>query len=157
MVKALEDVFPGLRGTSFRVTSPADDSYNCVAWAAGATNTWWWPFGDPASIYWPENAARLETVAAFRVAFASLGYTVCEHHELEAGHEKIALFADAEGEPTHVARQLPSSRWTSKLGKSEDIEHGLLELEGAAYGSVVLIMKRSLPPQEREAAPEQAN
>jgi hypothetical protein len=39
----LEDVFPGLQGTAYRVTSPADRGYNCIAWAAGVTDDWWWP------------------------------------------------------------------------------------------------------------------
>ena len=76
-------------------------------------------------------------------AFASLGYTVCEGEGLEAGYEKVALFADAGGRPTHAARQLSGGRWTSKLGTAEDIDHGLYDLEGAIYGAVVLVMKRA--------------
>ena len=83
-----------------------------------------------------------QTRDAFAAAFASLGYTVCQGEGLEAGYEKIALFADADGRPTHAARQLASGRWTSKLGKLEDVEHGLRDLEGAIYGEAVLIMKR---------------
>jgi hypothetical protein len=56
----------------------------------------------------------------------------------------IALFADKNDFPLHAARQLPSGRWTSKLGELEDIEHGLRDLEGDAYGTVVLIMKRPI-------------
>jgi len=33
------------------------------------------------------------------------------------------------------------------LGKSEDIEHGLRDIEGALYGSVVVIMMRPIPKQ----------
>jgi len=47
--------------------------------------------------------------------------------------------------PLHVARQLPSGRWSSKLGALQDIEHDLHDLEGTEYGSVVLVMKRTLP------------
>ncbi len=54
------------------------------------------------------------------------------------------MFADALGLPTHAARQLASGRWTSKLGKAEDIEHDLHDLEGDLYGIVVLLMKRPL-------------
>jgi hypothetical protein len=49
------------------------------------------------------------------------------------------------GKPTHVAGQLVTGRWTSKLGESEDIEHGLRDLEGDVYGVVVLVMQRPLP------------
>lgn len=85
-------------------------------------------------------------------AFASLGYTVCEDEGLEAGYEKVALFADATGRPTHAARQLSGGRWTSKLGTAEDIDHGLYDLEGAIYGAVVLVMKRAAPPGAERAA-----
>jgi hypothetical protein len=67
---------------------------------------------------------------------------VCTGDELEAGFEKIALFANDQGQPKHAARQLSDGHWTSKLGKSEDIEHALHDLTGVLYGSVVLIMKR---------------
>jgi hypothetical protein len=72
-------------------------------------------------------------------------YAVSSGDEIQPGLEKIALFADANGLPTHAARQLANGRWTSKLGKAEDIEHELRDLEGNFYGSVVLVMARSLP------------
>jgi hypothetical protein len=59
--------------------------------------------------------------------------------------EKIAIFADATGSPTHAARQLTSGRWTSKLGEAEDIEHELRAIEGDIYGTVVAILKRPRP------------
>src|SRR5437899_2905929 len=44
MVKpTLEEVFPGLRGQSYRITSPADHRYNCIAFAAGDDHKSWWP------------------------------------------------------------------------------------------------------------------
>src|SRR2546426_8468560 len=141
MVEAgLEDVFPGLRGQSYHIKSPRDRRYNCIAFAAGDDRNWWWP--DVAEEdTWPAGVARVTTVAAFREAFATLGYVVCDHDQLETGFEKIALFALA-GVPKHAARQLPGGRWTSKLGPMEDIEHGLHDLTGMVYGSVVLVMKR---------------
>jgi len=54
------------------------------------------------------------------------------------------MFARA-GAPTHAARQLPSGRWSSKLGPMEDIEHELQDVTGSVYGSVVLVLKRPLP------------
>lgn len=41
-----------------------------------------------------------------------------------------------------VPRQLPTGRWTSKLGQAEDIEHDLRALEGEIYRAVALILKR---------------
>jgi len=93
---------------------------------------------------------RDETLAALQAAFTSLRYAVCASEELEAGFEKVALFADANGFPTHAARQLKSGRWTSKLGELEDIEHALRDLEGVEYGSVVLVMQRPVPASGEE-------
>jgi hypothetical protein len=90
---------------------------------------------------WPAGVARAETVDAFRDAFAALGYVICDDDHLEPGYEKVALFALV-GVPKHASRQLPSGRWVSKLGPSEDIEHALHDLTGMVYGSVVLVMKR---------------
>jgi hypothetical protein len=63
---------------------------------------------------------------------------------LFASLEKIALFADAQGKPTHVARQLVNGRWRSKLGKREDLEHALHDLTGTVYGSVAPLLKPPL-------------
>src|SRR5262245_37011419 len=145
MVGRIEQAFPGLRGTGYRVTSPPDDTYNCIAWAAGDTTDWWWPdeAGHPDSAHWRPGVPRLETLEAFREVFATLGYVACTDDQPEAGYEKVALFA-LEGVPKHAARQLPGGRWTSKLGPMEDIEHGLHDLTGMVYGSVALVMKRPL-------------
>jgi hypothetical protein len=141
MVRKLEDLFPGLRPGNYQITSTAQRTYNCIAWAAGDTQRWWWPERDVENGYWPEGVAADVTQAAF---LAALGYTAGAGEEVEAGFEKIALFADAESTPTHAARQLPNGRWTSKLGALEDIEHDLHALSGDEYGTVVQIMKRPL-------------
>lgn len=143
MVNPLEETFPNLAKGGYRVTSAQTKDHNCIAWAAGDTQNWWWPI--PPGIkeaFWPSGASREETLAAFQDAFASLGYVVCDDEDLETGFEKIALFANQEGVPQHAARQLLTGRWTSKLGELEDIEHALRDLEGTAYGLVVLVMKR---------------
>jgi hypothetical protein len=75
-------------------------------------------------------------------AFASLGYQSCSHGLLEPSVEKIALFADGAGTPTHAARQLSSGMWTSKLGQSEDISHVINGLDGPVYGAVAAFMAR---------------
>jgi hypothetical protein len=125
MVSPLEEAFPGLAANGYQVTSPSDSDYNCIAWAAGDSHAWWWPGQDAGKEYWPPGVPRERTRDAFVAAFASLGYTICESDDVESGYEKIALFAAVDGRPTHAARQLPSGRWTSKLGKAEDIEHRL--------------------------------
>ena len=75
-------------------------------------------------------------------AFATLGYKPCPGDDLEVGVEKVALYVHPNGKPKHMARQLPKGRWTSKLGRDIDIEHGLEDLTGDLYGQVVQILKR---------------
>lgn len=142
MSERLLAAFPRLCTTPFRVTSPADPAYNCIAWAAGSAGDWWWPLDDSGKTYWPEQAPRARTLDAFRAAFISLGYASCPEESPEPGFEKVAIFADAAGGPTHAARQVPTGRWTSKLGQAEDIEHDLHALEGDVYGTVALLLKR---------------
>ena len=144
MVSHLEVVFPGLVGQEFRITSPTDGSYNCIAWAAGDTTSWWWPHSDERKSHWPAEAPRERTLDAFRLAFVTLGYLSCDVEEWEEGYEKVALYVDERGLPTHAARQLPTGRWTSKLGQSEDIEHSLHDVEGELYGRVALILRRGI-------------
>jgi hypothetical protein len=142
MSERLCAAFPGLRVTPFQVTSPADPGYNCIAWAAGSTTDWWWPLESARRTSWPAGEPRETSINAFVAAFLTLGYTVCADESVEPGFEKLAMFADSEGVPTHAARQLPTGRWTSKLGQSEDIEHELRALEGPIYGAVAVILKR---------------
>ena len=132
--------FPDLARTGHRVTSPPDPVYNCIAWAAGVTDAWWWP--DPRGYdYWPPGLPCQETVDAFVKVFETLGYVACADDALETGWEKVALYA-LNGVPTHAARQLPSRRWTSKLGPEDDIEHELDGLVGPLYGAVVQVLRR---------------
>jgi hypothetical protein len=139
---ALEAVFPQLRQTGYRITSPADRVYNCIAWAAGRTHQWWWPIGriDPDD-YWPPGVPEEETISAFVQAFHTLGYGEAPNDELREGIEKVALYARND-KPTHAARQLGSGLWTSKLGNAVDIEHTLAGLVGDKYGQVVKILQR---------------
>jgi hypothetical protein len=138
---SLEDLFPGLQPGTYWISSPVDEDYNCIAWSVGNTRQWLWP-GDPGFSFWPTTIPRAETLAAFDALFASYGFTPCPSDEFEAGFEKVALFGRPDGRPTHAARQLPSGKWASKLGKSEDIEHDLRAIEGDVYGRVVRIYRR---------------
>ena len=134
MTAPLRADFPNLRTTPFRETSPVTPVYNCVGFAAGETVRWWWPVG----YYWPPEVSRDETVAAFVAAFQTLGYDLCDNAMLEPGVEKVAIYVDASGQPTHMARQLTSGIWTSKLGSDVDIEHNALEgLEGIRTGRLI--------------------
>lgn len=136
----LERFFPKLAEAPYRVTSPPDENYNCVAWAAGSIETWWEP--DPTGLYhWPPGVARELSIDAYIQAFRSLGYEPCSDMKLESGFEKVAIYAKG-ARPAHAARQLENGRWTSKLGEFEDIEHALEGLVGDQYGDVVRILRR---------------
>jgi hypothetical protein len=132
---------PRLTGDNYRITSAASWEYNCVAWAAGVTDAWWWPV---PGRFWPAGVPREESLAAFVAAFATLGYEPCSGADPEAGLEKVALYALGEA-PTHAARQLPGGSWTSKLGPSIDIEHATPEVVGGGtYGEVVALLSRKV-------------
>jgi hypothetical protein len=136
----LETIFPSLAREGYAATSPASTEYNCIAWAANRTDTTWWP--DPLGAgYWPGGVSRVETLEAFYQAFESIGYFRCTDGRLEAGFEKVALYALG-GQPKHAARQLTDGRWTSKLGRYLDISHTLGGLEGPVYGQVTGYLKR---------------
>jgi hypothetical protein len=145
MPASLEDKLKNLKGTQYSITSPRTRFYNCVAFAASETRRWWWP---TVFSYWPENVPREETLQAFILAFRTLGYNPCEDGELESGFEKVAIYADEDKVPSHMARQLPSGVWISKCGRMEDIEHETLAaLEGSkgeGYGKVVQFLRRPL-------------
>lgn len=135
--------FPGLTASNHRITSPATPEYNCVAWSADDTEHWWQP-----SVYWPVTTPPDDYgMAVLERAFAHLGYEPCADGSLEEGVEKVALYGGS-FLYSHVARQLPSGKWTSKLGKAEDIEHDTPDdLAGGLYGEVQEFMRRRVTPR----------
>jgi hypothetical protein len=71
-----------------------------------------------------------------------MGYVECENGSLEDEYEKVALYGSTLFY-SHAARQLPTGKWTSKLGRSEDIEHDTPEdVAEGVYGEVQQCMKR---------------
>ena len=137
---------PNLSQNNHSITSPETPDYNCIAWAAGESDRWWWP--NPAGHYfWPAGIAREETPESFRLAFESIGFEQCGGGDLEQGCEKVVLYCN-QNVPTHMARQLPNGEWTSKLGQSFDISHQAPEtVAGGIYGQVVMFFrKRSTNP-----------
>ena len=133
--------FPYLNDNNCRVTSNNDPRYNCIAWAYGDNNRWFWPM---KGRYWPANITREETAEAFINLFAAIGYRCCDDQLFEPEYEKVAIYM-LDDKPTHAARQLPSGKWTSKLGLDIDIEHEAPEvLNGPIYGSASIFMKRKI-------------
>jgi hypothetical protein len=143
MSEEIEAYFPSLQESGYEITSPPTPEYNCIAWAAGNDDVWGWP--DPfEDFYWPSEAQRIETLEAFVQAFGLDGYhKIVDTSTVPIGN-RVAIFVDRQGIPTHASRQLPNGRWTSKLGQLEDIEHYSLDgLEGSVYGTVAVILEKS--------------
>jgi len=141
----IEADFPALYGTDYHITSEATADYNCFAWAANDTSAWWSPL-PTHGYYWPDHLPRNMEVATFVRLYAEKGgYIRCETGDPEVGTEKIALYADSNGNVTHAARSAGGG-WTSKLGTMEDVHHDTLHgLEGIQYGRVVCFLKREIP------------
>jgi len=137
----IHEEFPYLRDRSYRVTSLYCEDYNCIAWAVGDTENWWSPDEDS---YWPENVRRDDSLEAFLEAFRTKQYELCAFDEtVEENREKIVLFIDHNGKPTHAAKQLDSGAWTSKLGRVWDIEHDALRgVECNEYGHAKYMLSR---------------
>jgi hypothetical protein len=136
----IRDTFPSLRNDDYEETSPQTCVYNCIAWAAEDIQKWWWPSPDS---FWPLDSIEDETVENFQSAFEITGgYAVCEDGHPEPGFEKIAIFASGQ-RVTHMARQLQSGVWTSKLGSGWDISHrSLAGVNCGEYGEAVSFMRR---------------
>jgi hypothetical protein len=147
--------FPNLNNSNHNITSSPTKTYNCIAWAAGDDNRWWWPHPQLiilGEVYWPPTAPCECNIKSFIAAFNIYGYFQCLNGLFESGYEKIAIYtkSDPSGNviPTHAARQLSDGTWTSKLGECEDINHMKdIDLNGPRYGAVYCYLKRPQAPQ----------
>jgi hypothetical protein len=144
--------FPQADVDDYELKSKINPSYNCAAWAACETKSKWWPT-HLKGYFWPKGIGKEATIDNFILAYELQGYKVCESHDLEEGFEKIAIYAIGE-EVQHVARQLASGKWTSKVGDYEDIEHkDVLVLSSPVYGKPVKFMQRSF--NREKAVPDE--
>jgi hypothetical protein len=140
--RELEEAFPGLTEGSYQVTSPQDANYNCVAWAVGDTSRFWYEI-NAKGYYWPPGTGSADTIDGWKRVFEIHGYKEAGTSQFDPAFEKVAIYVDPDGLPSHVARQTDSRSWASKLGKGCDIEHASLDaLEGHEYGKVAVIMQR---------------
>jgi hypothetical protein len=151
--------FENLAPQNFKCSSDPDDDYNCIAWAAGKTDNYWWPT-TLWPFYWPKGLPTFpdmpndiaESVDNFIAAFEREGYRVCKDGGFHPNYEKIAIYANKLGRVKHAARLLTTGVWSSKLGEHEDIEHKTPEcIEGKGYGYVKVFLKRKLPKCQRQS------
>src|SRR5713226_5715869 len=103
-IEDIEADFPNLRRAPWAITSPIADVPNCVGWALHDRNQFW----DPSMVgvngyFWPPDIPREWTLNSIRRVFQIHGYEESDSDELEARFEEIAIYVDAQGEPTHVA------------------------------------------------------
>jgi hypothetical protein len=107
----------------YKLTSEADDRYNCVAWVRRDKGHWI----DP-EVFWPTDLAPEppeweDDLPYYLALFEAWDFEMVESSDREDGYLKIAVFASG-GDFDHVAKQLPSGRWSSKGGASFDFRHG---------------------------------
>jgi hypothetical protein len=135
--------FPNLPNSQHKKASPESPNYNCIAWAAGRIDWHWWP-DTVGWARWPSSVPRSVTVAAFIAAFETLGYRQCSHWNPEFCREKVVIYCDPLGTPTHAARQKYTGVWLSKIGTGNiDIEHETIEsLNGPLYGGPAIALRR---------------
>jgi hypothetical protein len=152
----VEQSFPHIVG-KYKLTSPKDKSYNCVAWAVGDIKRFW----DDIRIvgrrvkgyYWPDGC-DVETIEGWKCVFELHGYKECGSEAFDPDFEKVAIYELDNGEPSHAARQMGSGKWSSKLGVSFDIEHETLDsLSDGEYGTVAVIMQRPCKDGKRVQLP----
>lgn len=151
IIEELKKYFPFLgEDKYFKLTSSETPNYNCIAWAYQKEDQWMQPPGGQpwydGVTFWPNDAGKTSKIESLVSAFRVKGYEVCESGEYEEGFMKIALYWDSKTRDwTHAARQHRDGTWTSKLGKSNDIQHGTPHsLEGDLYGTIFCIMKREV-------------
>ncbi len=134
----LVSAFPMLSSEELEIVDQPSELYNCIAYAAGDTNKWWWPDGIN---YWPPWATPDNRVESLKEAFAGLGYEECHNSDAEDGYQKVAFY-EVEGEFQHAAVQTPDGRWRSKVGLGPLIEHSSPEsLSGGMYGNATVYMR----------------
>lgn len=118
---SVNNILPDLDG-QYNQTSPIDSRYNSIAWAMNDNTRCWEPHRFTGN-YWPNDLQHNElTLVNLIEVFKLFSYELCDCSNYEPGYEKVAIYV-SDGKPVHVARQQQSGRWTSKIGKFEDIEH----------------------------------
>ena len=146
-------LFPGLEhDEKFKVSSPEDTNYNCIAWAYKLFQDRWMqppngayiPMLDAIS-WWPDCGCEDMSIRSLVAAFESVGFISCSGFEHEKGYIKVALYWNPlNGRWTHAARESRSGDyWMSKLGVGNDIQHkDPMSIEGDTYGKVFCFMKK---------------
>lgn len=135
-------LFPNLPPDQYQEKSELTCAYNCIAFAAGDMENWWWPSEDS---FWPVEIVD-DSVASFEHAFrVARNYEPCRDGQPEASFQKVAIYAFG-NRVKHMARQLDTGFWTSKLGHGWDISHHTTEsLICPQYGDSISYLRKPVP------------
>lgn len=151
--KDLYSYFPELeKDEHFKVTSPCNPIYNCIAWAMGVDN-WWVDPCSRAGHWWPSPVARDGSPESLSAAFSYVGFEPCEDGLPEKGYDKVALYMDqAKNEWTHAARIISQDEYHSKIGRLFDIHHSSdVIFDGTDYGVKYAYMRRPIALRDKTA------
>ncbi|RZJ46554.1 MAG: hypothetical protein EOO44_22705, partial [Flavobacterium sp.] len=97
--ESIIDLFPGLGDDqNFKVTSNQDEKYNCIAWANGRSDIFWWPTEHKIDgVFWPIEEKDLNVSTLIKV-FQTRGYTICENGDFDPKFVKVALYVNEKDE-----------------------------------------------------------
>jgi hypothetical protein len=147
--------FPNMDQSNAHVIGSYDRGYNCAAFAMGDTERWWWPSGGYGTgCFWPDDVTNNpESMDSFDDLFTdkihgcALPDNPAQWNKVEPGFTRVAVYADSDGTPQHLARQTTSGTWISKMGGQPLIEHDELDdVAGGGYGEVARVYR--LPDKE---------
>jgi hypothetical protein len=133
-------VFPNSLTEPFEKTSEQTDDYNCIAWAYGINNKKLWP--NALGYDWPRDVPNVPKLESFIILFEKIGFKKCKNGCLKIGYDKIAIYCDIKGEPKHASKQLSDGKWSSKLGRMEDVSHTVFSMSDGFYGNITTYMER---------------
>ncbi len=136
-LKTSTTFYPTSSATPYELKKPKP--YNCIAHALEVKDGCYWPQDDAK---WFDGIPRDGTLDSITEAFSRQGYALCNDGNLKRGIQKIAIYMGPDG-PTHVARQLASGQWTSKIGVNIDARHTLADLRSPLYGKASIFMART--------------
>lgn len=136
----IEREFPGLTGADYRIASPKDKRYNCHAFAVHDVERWH-DHNRVSPLQWPHGVSTDGDIESYKARYRTYGF-VDSDGSYDPLDEQVAVFGSKDGTVLHSARQIGPTRWVSKLGKGQDIEHDLHALEGKLYGEVLFYMKK---------------
>ena len=145
----LEDVVHqlGLKDSGYEITSEVSDVYNCIAWAAGVTDTDWWSYRIPGRLLATFGTPRSPEVSELwcRLFETNEGYSVCDGATRGNRITTRSPFMLLVGEWTHVAQGNwkmvgGPARWETVRGHNPPV--AWKTWPRAVYGSVHCIMRR---------------